>query len=349
MTELTPPNRTDHVAPAAVPAMTAPLPTVTAAVAPASRAPLFWLLGLILLSVLLLLSVAIWRLHDQSRISERNEAVLQETVAELRRDLSESMRNQTLALSTMQEKIALLQGSHDDLRALVAGGADSFADAQRRHAAEYYIHQAAQRLSLQQDLRGAIAALDGAAQELLSSKLPANQALRQRVIADRDKLAAAAPIDVLATARELADLQQRVSALQALGPALENGRYLIQTDGHETGWLGDLKSTWQQFSGDWFLVRKHDAAVVSPPDAAEGRRIKLALSLALSEARLAAFQHESSSYQEALARALRLLDQYYSNADGSDALRTGLLKLQQQTVAIDVELKLSALTEGAQP
>jgi uncharacterized protein HemX len=90
-------------------------------------------------------------------------------------------------------------------------------------------------------------------------------------------------------------------------------------------------------------VRKHDQNVVSPPDAAEGRRIKLALSLALAEARLAALQHETTSYQEAISRALRLLDQYYANAEGSEALRSGLQSLQQQAVAINGELSLTAI------
>lgn len=312
-------------------------------VAAPARSAMPALLGLVLLTVLVFLTIAIWRLHERTQQAERNEAVLQEAVAELRRDLSENLRSQGSALASVQEKLALQQGSHEDLRALVAGGAESFADAQRRHAAEYFIHQAAQRLTLQQDIRGAIAALDGAAQELISSKLPANQELRKRVIADQQRLASLPPVDVMAVARQLAGLQNVVNALLPLGPSLDNGRYLLKPDAHETGWLGDLKSTWHQFSGDWFLVRKHDEAVVSPPDAAEGRRIKLALSLALAEAQLAALQHENESYQEALARALRLLDQYYANAEGSEPLRTGLRSLQQQPIALAGDLNLSAL------
>lgn len=333
MTELPAPERADS---SATTALAIPAPT---------RASLNWLLVLIIVAVLTLFAVAIWRLHDRTLQAERNEAVLQEAVAELRRDLSESLRSQTQTLASLQERQAQQQGSHDDLRALVAGGAESFAEAQRRHAAEYFVQQAAQRLSLHQDVVGAIAALDAAAQELVSAKLPANQALRKRVQADRQRLAAHAPVDVLAVARQLASLQNIVNALLPLGPALENQRYVVHEAAHQTGWLGDLKSTWQQFSGDWFLVRKHDADVVSPPDAAEGRRIKLALSLALAEARLAALAHEQASYQEALTRAQRLLDQYYANAEGSDELHKGLQALQQQAVSLQTELTLSALNE----
>lgn len=314
-----------------------------------SRAPLFWMLGLVLLAVLVLFAVAIWRLHDRTLQAERNEAVLQEAVSELRRDLAESLRSNNLAIAAVQEKLAKQQGSQEDLRALVAGGAESFAEAQRRHAAEYFIQQAAQRLSLNQDVHGALAALDGAAQELISSKLATNQELRKRILNDRQRLSTMGSIDVLAIARQLATLQNAVNGLLPIGPSLEDSHYLISKDAGNTGWLGDLKSTWQQFSGDWFLVRKHDSEVVSPPDAAEGRRIKLALSLALSEARLAALQHETASYQEAISRALRLLDQYYANADGSAELRTGLQSLQQQAVAVSGDLSLSANDNGAQP
>ncbi|NQD36122.1 hypothetical protein HPT27_03735 [Permianibacter sp. IMCC34836] len=337
MTELMPPETSPDAA------VSAPLAAAT------SRAPLFWLLGMVLVAVLVLFAVAIWRLHDRTLQAERNEAVLQEAVSELRRDLAESLRNNNLALAGLQEKLAKQQGSHEDLRALVAGGAESFAEAQRRHAAEYFVQQAAQRLSLNQDVHGAIAALDGAAQELISSKLPANQDLRKRVLSDRQRLAAMSAVDVMAVARQLAALQNAVNGLLPIGPSLENQRYLISNDTGNTGWLGDLKSTWQQFSGDWFLVRKHDQEVVSPPDAAERRRIKLALSLALSEARLAALQHETASYQEAVSRALRLLDQYYANAEGSADLRSGLQALQQQAVAVSGDLNLSANDNGAQP
>lgn len=329
MTELPAPERTET--------------TPTVAAVSASRSMLVVLLTLILLAVLVLFAVAIWRLHDRTQLAERNEAVLQEAVSELRRDLAESLRTQSLSLSTVQEKLAQQQGSHEDLRALVAGGAESFAEAQRRHAAEYFVQQANQRLVLNQDLPGAIAALDAGVQELISSKLPANQDLRKRMLADRQQLAALRSVDVLAIAKQLAGLQNVVNGLLPLGPSLDNQRYLLRPDGHETGWLGDLKSTWQQFSGDWFLVRKHDAEVSSPPDASEGRRIKLALSLALSEARFAALEHDSTSYQEALSRALRLVEQYYGNAEGSDKLRTGLHALQQQAVAIQAELVLTAL------
>jgi uroporphyrin-III C-methyltransferase len=337
MTELPAPERPE------IPAVAVPV------VNPAPRSTMTLLLGLILLAILVLFAVAIWRLHDRTQLAERNEAVLQEAVAELRRDLTENLRTQAMTLASVQEKLAQQQGSHEDLRALVAGGAESFAEAQRRHAAEYFVQQANQRLTLNQDVPGAIAALDAGTQELISSKLPANQDLRKRMLTDRQKLAALRSVDVLAVARQLADLQNIVNGLQPLGPNLENQRYLLPTDEHQTGWLGDLKTTWAQFSGDWFLVRKHDQEVSSPPDANEGRRVKLALSLALAEARLAALQHDTTSYQEALARAERLLAQYYANAEGSESLRKGLQNLQQQAVTIDGEVKLSALTiTGAQ-
>jgi len=314
-----------------------------------TRAPVLWLLALILLALLLLFAVSIWRLHDRSQTAERDQAVLQEAVSELRRDLTESLRSQGQAVSAVQEKLAQQQGSHDDLRALVAGGAESFVEAQRRHAADYFVSQAAQRLGLNQDTVGAIAALDGALQELISSKLPANQDLRKRIVADRQRLATMAAVDVLAVARQLATMQQVINGLSALGPALENERYVISHAATDTSWLGDFRTTWQQFSGDWFLVRKHDHDVSSPPDLSEGRRIKLALSLALAEARLAALQHETASYQEAIARALRLLDQYYANAEGSEKLRNGLQALQQQAVAISADLSLSAAANNGAP
>ncbi len=320
--------------------------TAAATATASSRPSLLGLVLLMLAAALAFLAVAIWRLHERTEQLQRNTAVMQEALNQARGELSNSIHQYGQQISTLREKLAQQQGSHDDLRAIVAGGAESFAEAQRRHAADYFVQQAAQRLNLNQDVKGAIAALDAAAQELVSSKLAANLDLRKKIQADRQTLSALPAVDVLAIGSKLVHLSDIVNGLAPLGPALDSERYSLIKPNAQPGWLGSFQNTLQQFSGDWFLVRQHDQEVSSPPDAIEGRRIKLALALAIAEARLAAYAHDSVSYQNAPARALRPLDQYYANADGSAPLREGLLWLQQQPVAIITGWSLSALSEN---
>ncbi len=335
---------TDSIEPGAhspVPALPA-----TDAVTPPTASTRPSLLGLVLLmlaAALAFMAVAIWRLHERTEQLQRNTAVMQEALNQARGELSNSIHQYGQQITTLREKLAQQQGSHDDLRAIVAGGAESFAEAQRRHAADYFVQQAAQRLNLNQDVNGAIAALDAAAQELVSSKLAANLDLRKKIQADRLTLSALPAVDVLAIGSKLVQLNDIVTALAPLGPSLDGDRYALIKPNDQPGWLGSFQSTLQQFSGDWFLVRQHDQEVSSPPDAIEGRRIKLALALAIAEARLATYAHDSVSYQNALARALRLTDQYYANAEGAKQLREGLLALQQQPVAIAGGWTLSSL------
>ena len=297
-----------------------------------ARSVLFWVATLALLA---LFALALWRQQEHSRQAEQRIGALNSRIETLQQDLQQrknaAQAEQQVFEQTMQQYTEALES----IRAEVSGGAQAFAEAQRMHAASYLVHHASLHIRLGRDIDGAKAALNSALSELqLATSERANQ-LRAAITADLQTLAQVQITSPLMLARELNELQVRVNQLEPLRSTLGNGDKGLNLIEAQDGWLGYLKQSWDQYAGDWFVVRRYDEVVNTPPDALENRRIKLAISLAISEAQLASVHADPLLYTEALKRARGYLLAFYSNTDQGEALQQAIDQLLNKTIARD--------------
>lgn len=308
-----------------------------------ARSFVFWVA---LIAMLALFAVALWRQQNHTKLAEQRLGALEQQNQTLTEQLNaQQLQYQTLIAaqaSARQEAEQMLE----NVRAELSGGAQAFAEAQRLHAAKYLIHQATLHIQMGRDVDGAIVALNSALSELQTAvSEPANR-LRAAIHADMQTLKNFDVTSPLEIARALNQIQVKVAQLQPLRTTLGNGDKGLNLIQSTDGWWGTLKQSWDQYAGEWFVVRRHEDIVHAPPDELENRKIKLALSLALSEAQLASVHSDTMLYAESIKRARGLAIAFYNETDLGEDIVQDLNNMLGKTIALD-SFMLSAEQEAA--
>jgi uncharacterized protein HemX len=305
------------------------------------------LLWLAFAAMVALLAVSVWRqrtlvLQLQQQITAQREELDEQQHALAAQQAAAVAAADALA----QQRLEARQGL-EDLRAEWSGGAEAFAEAQHLHAARYLVHEAALHLHIGRDAAGAQRALQAALDELAPVQGERAARLRALVSADRQTLAQLEVTSPLEVARRLHVVQTKVALLQPLKATLGNGDKGVNLIEGESGFLAMLKQTWEQNAGAWFVVHHHDEPIRTPPDLLEHRKLRLALSLALSEAQLASVHSDPLLYAESLKRARGLASAYYQDTDLGESILTDIDALLALNIAIDAFALASEQEFGA--
>ena len=307
-----------------------------------ARSFVFWLA---IAAMIALFAVALWRLQSHTKLAEQRLVALEQQ----NRALVEQLDQQQQQHQALQAAQAMAHQEYehmlDDLRAELSGGAPAFAETQRLHAAKYLIHQAVLHVQMGRDVNGAVVALSSALTELQTAVSEPSNRLRAAIQADIQtlkKMEVSSPLDI---ARALNQIQVKVAQLQPLRTTLGNGDKGLNLIQSTDGWWGTLKQSWDQYAGEWFVVRHHEDIVHAPPDELENRKIKLALSLALSEAQLASVHSDTMLYAESIKRARSLAIAFYNQTDLGEDIANDLDIMLSKTIALD-SFMLSAEQEA---
>lgn len=269
----------------------------------------------------------------------------------------EDMQQRLSEVANAQQR---LQGEHeavlDDLRTrleTVEAALENLRDQRERDGSDwrmaevrYLVSIAVQRLAISNDIAGAVAALKAADRSLARMGDPRVIELRKRIVDDIETLEAIEPADVEGIALRIQNLAPRIPHLEPPAPpepqpAPEPEPAADASDDESTqGWwgaireqVGSLVSVRREAEPD---VPSSPAAPSGPPPSAElpaGER----LLLVLKDASRAALNHAPEAYDQAIGRALELLnDEYAESAPVVDRFRDALEELQGRRVTTDL-------------
>ncbi len=246
--------------------------------------------------------------------------VLWQRVGEMERTLaSATERNEHLHAQTEQERrqsqsrlsalSATLRDNREQLRAL-----RTQAQSPRGWIltdVEYLLHIAGQRLNLQRDIGGAVAALRAADERLRAANDPALTQVRAYVSQHVGALAAVPQIDRAGLTLELAGMAKRARALP-----LRHDRRAVETAAPAAApekiddWRELLAAVWAELKSLVVVRRSEQAAL--PPAPGQGELLRLNLRLQLEAARLALLQDDAQSYVTSLSAAQDMLSMYFN-------------------------------------
>ena len=307
-----------------------------------------WLTAAIALILTILLAFWSWQQWQTQQALQKSVASIDNNTERLERIYSQTDGQQAQRIQAMEEvlesqreKLATQQRQIDhNARELLEAGNRTRTDWLLAEA-EYLLRIANQRLMIEKDFKGALAALRSADEVLTETDdvgvYPVREQLAKEILALRgitgvDRTGLYLQLEAaIASVHELTD-----SALASNTPVAPAEGDDIREDA--TG--NPLQRAWQQTRetlSDVIVVRRMDEKIkplMSPDQSAYAR---LNMQLMLEEAELAVLRGYQALYDRALAKAINALTDWY---DGSDerisALKASLEELQGR--AIDPEL-----------
>ncbi|MDH5446763.1 MAG: uroporphyrinogen-III C-methyltransferase [Gammaproteobacteria bacterium] len=212
--------------------------------------------------------------------------------------------------------------------------------------AEYLIKLASHRLLLEQDVKTAIVAMEGANARLADVGDPSLLKVRKQINKDIQKLKSVPTIDVAGISLTLSGLIQSVNKLPLQVPDPDSIRQRIKERTPEkrevTGVKSFLTALWQDLK-NLVIIRSHDSPVQHMLTADQQFFLVQNLQLRLEQARLALLQGETGVYQERLKEMEQWVPQYFDTTHELTKSTLGtLVSLRKQ----DITPELPELTRS---
>ena len=308
-----------------------------------------WLAVLIVLALCIALGLWNWQQSQRQQMLQQTLAHVEDNNQRLQQQLGTRSGEQTDRLqalaqgqTALQERLATQQRQIDhNARELLAAGNRTRTDWLLAES-EYLLRIANQRLLIEKDIRGALAALEEADKVLRASddigvypvrQQIAKEVLALKAIADVDRtglyLTLEAAIDSIHQLTDESLIKDRAPGFIAPPP-----------EQIEEAQPGVFARAWRQVKAtlsNVVVVRRMDEPVqplMSPDQSAYAR---LNMQLMLEEAEMAVLRGNQTLFQRALTKARQALEQWYDGTDPRvSALLTTLIELEGKT--IDPEL-----------
>ncbi len=283
-------------------------------------------------------------LQGQQQVLAAQEASLanaltsqQRVAAELQQAFATRERQLADEQLRLQEREAELRAAVADVHHRIGSSGSQWMVAE----AEYLIRLAGHRLSLARDAATARAALELADQRLRDTLDPGWNGVREQLARDLARLSALRLPDVEGIAARLTALAEQVPRLPLAG--IEHaaqpkaaGEGEIQTAAGARSW----RTLWADFWGglkDAVRIRRTDQPVQPMPAPGQASLLYQNLELQLETARLAVLRGAPGLYRDSLARATRLLAEFFAAAD-PDAV--ALAQALGELAVLDVQPEL---------
>lgn len=211
---------------------------------------------------------------------------------------------------------------------------------------EYLIKLASHRLLLEQDVKTAIVAMEGANARLAEVGDPSLLKVRKQISKDIQRLRSVPTIDVAGISLTLSSLIQSVNKLPLQVPDPDAIRNRIKERTPEKRELDGWKSFFTALWGDLknlIIIRKHDQPIQQMLTADQQFFLVQNLQLRLEQARLALLQGETGVYQERLKEMEQWIPQYFDTThELTKSTMDTLAKLRKQ----DINPELPELTRS---
>ncbi|BES69613.1 uroporphyrinogen-III C-methyltransferase [Marinobacter nanhaiticus D15-8W] len=305
-----------------------------------------WLLIVITLAALVLMGLWSWHQWQQQQSLRQTISHLQSTTDSLDRNYSQTGSQLDSRLQSLQGELNEQQQLVADMRRQIDHNAQALLDAGNRDRtdwllaeAEYLLRIANQRLQVEQDIDGALSALQAADEVLNETDDPGTYPVRKQVAKEIMALRSIEDVDQTGLYLELEAAIDAINnltdeALAALDTSTENDESATRENPGEEG--NTLARGWSQIKStlnEAIAIRRLDEPVkplLSPQQSVYAR---LNMRLMLEEAQLALLRGNQTLYERALTKARDWLDTWY---DGSHApvraLRERLAELSQMDI-----------------
>lgn len=212
--------------------------------------------------------------------------------------------------------------------------------------AEYLIKLASHRLLLEQDVKTAIIAMQGANARLAEVGDPALLGVRKQISRDIQKLKSVPTIDIAGISLTLSSLVQTVSKLPLQVPDPQAIRQRIEErkpESHKVdNWKSFLVAIWNDLK-NLVVIRDHEQPLQPLLTADQQFFLVQNLQLRLEQARLALLQGETGVYQERLKELEKWIPLYF---DTSHPLTQSTLDTLAQLRKQDITPELPKLTRS---
>lgn len=305
-----------------------------------------WLLIIIALVALVLLGLWSWHQWQQQQSLRQTIGHLQSTTDSLDRNYSQTGNQLDSRLQSLQRELNEQQQLIADMRRQIDHNAQALLDAGNRDRtdwllaeAEYLLRIANQRLQVEQDIDGALSALQAADEVLNETDDPGTYPVRKQVAREIMALKSIEDVDQTGLYLQLEAAIDAINnltddALSALDTSAANNESAAQEDSGEEG--NTLARGWSQIKStlnEAIAIRRLDEPVkplLSPQQSVYAR---LNMRLMLEEAQLALLRGNQTLYERALAKARDWLDTWYDSSHAPvRALRERLAELSQKDI-----------------
>lgn len=306
-----------------------------------------WVFCLILLAGLVALALWSWQQWQSQQQLEQSLSHVSELNRQLDQRLNEGSSDRSNRLQSLESTLREQQQQLGEQQRQIDHNARELLDAGNRTRtdwllaeAEYLLRIANQRLLIEQDIRGALAALNSADEVLRETDDVGAYPVREQLAKEIMALRSVSDVDRTGLYLKLEAARETVTELtdQALieGQAPGSAREAPGQDTTAEGEQSAATKAWQRVTeslGEVVSIRRLDEPVkplLSPDQSAWAR---LNLQLMVEQAELAVLRGHEDLYQQALDKAVTSLETWY---DGSDnrvtALRDTLAELKDRDI-----------------
>lgn len=275
------------------------------------------LTGLIGIAAILVVAVlAQLQLRRMSVETQRNAAELQVLRGEAGA-LRQALAGSEQARRDLEDRIAAqgeqLAALRQELNAVAGEQTRSNVDLALAEV-EYLLILATHRLTLAQDPRTALAALEAADKRLAGLNVSGLDAVRAQLKADLDALRAVNDVDLAGLSLYLADLSARAESLELKHAYSAGPRTSPEPSGRDTGWRGIWRSVIQELRSLVVITR---SAVPDPVTLLPRERYFLFhnLRVQIETARLAVLRRDTRALRASAGTLLDWLDSYFNRGN----------------------------------
>lgn len=277
--------------------------------------------------------------QGQSLLQQENRALreqLEKFQSEQAR-LAEQQTRDGLAVQQVLADSKLLSKSVEQVNESIGRNRNSWILAE----AEYLLQLASRRLTLERDVRGAVAALQATDQRLSSLNEPALTRVRGLVNDELQQLRALPLVDAEGMALELVALARGVDQLVLKVKKAEDiaGDIIGESD---EKWRQILQALWKDLRG-LLIIRRNESS--DPPLLTPEQRqiLQENLRLKLEGARLSLLRGQGQAYRDALQEADAWLERFFDPASSA----TGSMhEALQRLAAVEIAPELPVLEEA---
>lgn len=310
-----------------------------------------WLACLILLAGLIALGFWSWQQRQTQQQLQQSLDHVTEMNSQLDKRLNQGNGDRTERLRSLETSLREQQQTLSDQQRQIDHTASELLEAGNRTRtdwllaeAEYLIRIANQRLLIEQDIRGSLAALEAADDVLRETDDIGTYPVREQLAKDIMALRSITHVDRTGLYLQLEAARETVSqlterALMEQAPDLGGNPQPSDTagTGEESSALSRAWMHVKSTLSNVISIRRLDDPVkplLSPDQSAWAR---LNLQLMLEQAEMAVLQGHEKLYQQAIDKALSSLNEWYDSSDNRiTALKTSLAELRDRNINPDL-------------
>lgn len=268
----------------------------------------------------------------------------------LQKQLQDQLKQQQQAIADVQKESAAQLEQFKALQSKVSTLSTTEANLWLLAEADFLVKQAVRKLNTEKDITTAIALLSSADASIRDMNDPSLHELRSAIAKDITALSSIQRVDIDGTVIKIYQLSDQLDNMVLIKNQLEDD--MSETENLEVSddindWKSNLSKSWKGFIADFITITPVDSKIsdTNKPEltANQGAYLRENIRLQLLIAAQAVPTYQSETYNQALAKAMSWVKEYYA-ADNpiNQAFINELAQLQKQNIQVNVPAQLSS-------